>query len=114
MVEGAEGRRGRGRESWGVLAKCASARSKSFAISSTGFKGDGSVGANAVFSASIRSLNAGIEPSWLNVSWRVSRGLPALGFFAASGADIQLAATLAEVSVVHSVASAATSVVCLL
>ena len=36
----------------------------------------------------MRSLNAFIEPSLLNVSWRVSRGQPARGFFAAGCADI--------------------------
>ena len=66
-----------------MLAKCASARSKSLA-----FQGDACAGGNAVISASMRSLNAAVEPSLLKVSWRVSRGPPALGFFAAGCADI--------------------------
>ena len=61
---------------------------KSFAISSTGFKGDAPAGAKADFRYSIRSLNAAIVPSLLNVSCSVKRGPPALGFLAAGGAVI--------------------------
>ena len=71
--------------------------SKSLAISSTDFKADACVGANMVFSTSIRSLNAAIDAALLNLSWRVSRGPPAmdrppwtpcLAFFAGGGVDI--------------------------
>ena len=61
---------------------------KSFAISSTGFKGGARAGAKADFRPSIRYLNVAIVPSLLNVSCSVERGPPALGFLAAGGADI--------------------------
>ena len=66
----------------GWLAKCASAMSNNFAISSTGFKGGPPSGAQAVFIHSIRCLNAAIEPALLKVSCKVRRGPPPLGFFA--------------------------------
>ena len=46
----------------GWLARCTSARSKSFPISSTGFKGGALSEANADFRDSIRPLNAAIVP----------------------------------------------------
>ena len=64
------------------LAKCASAMSNKRAISSTGFNGGPPCGTKAVFIRSIRSLNADIEAALLNVSCKVKRGPPPLGFFA--------------------------------
>ena len=63
----------------GWLAKCASAMSNNFAISSTGFKGGPPSGAQAVFIHSIRCLIAAIEPALLKVSCKVKRGPPPLG-----------------------------------
>ena len=61
-------------EDVGWLAKWTSAMSKSFAISSTGFKGGAPAGARADFRVSIHSLNAAIVPVLLKVSWRAKRG----------------------------------------
>ena len=66
----------------GWLAKWVSAMSNNLAISSTGFKGGPPSGEKAVFIHSMRSLNAAIVPAPLNVSCRVKRGPPDLGFFA--------------------------------
>ena len=64
------------------LAKCVLAMSNKRAINSTGFKGGPPCGAKAVFIRFIRSLNAIIEPALRNVSCRVKRGPPPLGYFA--------------------------------